>query len=59
MEKFTCKVVIIFSLLSFAGTAPAWHDKTHLAVAKMAKYPMWYNAAGPDIAKIKAGDVEG
>jgi hypothetical protein len=58
VKKFTCKVFIIVSLLSFAGTALGWHDKTHLAIAKVAKYPMWYNAAGPDIAKIKAGDVE-
>ncbi len=57
MKKLVC-TTIIFSLLALAGTALGWHDKTHLAVAKVAKYPMWYNAAGPDIAKIKAGDVE-
>ena len=58
MKKFACTAIIL-SLLSLAGTALGWHDKTHLTVAKVAKYPMWYNAAGPDIAKIKAGDVEG
>ena len=58
MKKFACTAIIIFSLISLAGTALAWHDKTHLAVAKVAKYRMWYNAAGPDIAKIKAGDIE-
>ena len=36
----------------------AWHDETHLAIAKAAGYAKWYNAAGPDITKIKAGDVE-
>jgi hypothetical protein len=36
----------------------AWHDETHLAIAKAAGYPKWYNAAGPDIAKIKAGPLE-
>jgi hypothetical protein len=58
MKKFTCKVIIILSLFSLAGTALGWHDKTHLAVAKAAKYQMWYNAAAPDIAKIKAGNIE-
>ncbi len=58
MKKFACTAIIL-SLLSLAGTAQGWHDKTHLAIAKVAKYEMWYNAAGPDIAKIKAGDVEG
>jgi hypothetical protein len=36
----------------------AWHDHTHLAVAKAARYKNWYNAAGADIAKLKAGDIE-
>ncbi|PKN76626.1 MAG: hypothetical protein CVU52_03915 [Deltaproteobacteria bacterium HGW-Deltaproteobacteria-10] len=58
MKNFACTIIIFF-LLALSGTALGWHDKTHLAVAKAAKYPMWYNAAGPDIAKIKAGDVEG
>lgn len=57
MKKFACTAIIL-SLLSMTGTALGWHDKTHLAIAKVAKYQMWYNAAGPDIAKIKAGDVE-
>ncbi|MBI5015992.1 MAG: hypothetical protein HZB55_10965 [Deltaproteobacteria bacterium] len=49
-------------LLCFATTlanpALAWHDETHLAVAKAAGYAKWYNAVGPDIAKIKAGAIE-
>jgi hypothetical protein len=36
----------------------AWHDETHLAIAKAAGYQKWYNAAGADITKIKAGEVE-
>ena len=58
MKIIACKAIIIISLLLLAGTTLGWHDKTHLAVAKVAKYRMWYNAAGPDIAKIKAGDIE-
>ena len=58
MKKFAFKVIIVLSLLALAGTAMGWHDKTHIAVAKVAKYKMWYNAAAPDIAKIKAGNIE-
>lgn len=41
-----------------AGGAWAWHDQTHLAVAKAAGYEHWYNAAGADMTKIKAGKAE-
>lgn len=37
----------------------AWFDETHLAVAKVAGYQKWFNAAGADIAKIKIGHKEG
>ncbi len=37
----------------------SWHDQTHLAIAKVAGYKYWFNAAGADITKIKAGDIEG
>ena len=51
--------IIIFLLaLSCASTVFGWHDETHLAVAKAAGYYKWYNAAGADIAKIKAGSLE-
>lgn len=46
-------------MLMHAHAAYGWHDETHLAVAKAAGYHKWYNAAGPDMAKIKAGPVEG
>ncbi len=36
----------------------AWHDETHIAVAKAAGYVKWYNVAGADMAKIKAGAIE-
>ena len=41
-----------------ADQAQAWHDKTHLSIAKAAGYEYWFNGAGADIAKIKAGNVE-
>ncbi len=58
MKKSTCPAIVVLILLIQATVALGWHDKTHLATAKVAKYRMWYNAAGPDIAKIKAGDSE-
>ena len=51
-------VLAVFLLFPFATLSYAWHDETHLAIAKAAGYYKWYNAAGPDIAKIKAGDKE-
>ncbi len=52
-------IVLSVSLfLSLPGLSQAWYDNTHLAIAKAAGYPQWYNAVGPDIAKIKAGNKE-
>jgi hypothetical protein len=48
----------IILLLSSLNPALAWHDETHMAIAKAAGYSKWYNAAGADIAKIKAGNKE-
>ncbi|RNC68386.1 MAG: hypothetical protein ED859_10700 [Desulfuromonadales bacterium] len=54
-----CTAAILVSCLALTtGSALAWHDETHLAVAKAAGYQKWYNAAGADIAKEKAGSVE-
>ena len=36
----------------------AWHDETHIAIAKVAGYHKWFNATGADMAKLKAGDIE-
>ena len=56
------KGMVIFSciiLLVAHSSAFGWYDKTHLAVAQAVGYERWYNAAGADIAKLKAGNVEG
>ncbi len=50
--------VILYVMLLFVSQAQAWHDHTHLAICKTAGFDMWYHCAGPDIAKIKAGDIE-
>jgi hypothetical protein len=51
--------ILLWAVLSlWSPPAFAWHDETHLAVARAAGYAKWYNAAGPDVAKEKAGDRE-
>jgi len=51
--------ILIFLMVGLcSGISQAWFDQTHLAIAEAAGYARWYNAAGADIAKIKAGAVE-
>lgn len=50
--------MVLYLLLLFASQAFAWHDQTHLAICKAAGFDNWYSCAGPDIAKLKAGDIE-
>jgi len=56
MGAFVLTSVIALFLYS---SAYGWYDKTHVAVAQAVGYKRWYNAAGADIAKLKAGSVEG
>jgi hypothetical protein len=48
----------LFVLIGPSSTGYAWYDKTHIAVAKPAGYRNWYNSAGADKTKVKAGDIE-
>ena len=50
--------IVAFLLIAFAGPSSAWYDETHIAVAKVAEYWKWYNAAGADMVKIKARKIE-
>jgi hypothetical protein len=58
MKYAALKIMIVLCILSLASQATAWHDRTHLAICKAAGFDMWYHCAGPDIAKIKAGNIE-
>lgn len=58
MKQTGLKITIALFALLFAVQAPAWHDHTHLAICKAIGFDMWYHCAGPDIAKMKAGNVE-
>lgn len=44
--------------MSFFGSAQAWFDKTHIAVGRAAGFDRADYLAAPDIAKVKAFDVE-
>ena len=50
--------LLILSILIFSTESWAWDDETHISIAKAAGYKQWFNAAGADIIKIKAGDSE-
>lgn len=47
-----------FVLLTAFPPVFAWHDETHMAIAKAAGYKNWYNCASADLAKEKAGNIE-
>ncbi len=49
---------LILAALACPSPGRAWHDETHLAIARAAGYEKWYNAAGADMAKLKAGGTE-
>ena len=50
-------VVLLFSALQ-TGPAWAWHDETHVSIAKAAGYRKWFNATGADMIKVKARRIE-
>lgn len=57
MKKLAIIIACLFSLCT-ATHAFAWHDKTHISIAQAAGYASWFNVAGPDITKTKAGNKE-
>ena len=54
----TISFLAVFFIASFTGNSYAWHDETHIAIAKVTGYKKWYNATGADMAKLKAGNIE-
>ncbi len=49
--------MLLFSVVHFSP-AQAWHDETHVAIAKAAGYRKWFNATGADMIKVKARRFE-
>lgn len=58
MRRLICSALMMAVVLSGPVGALAWHDQTHLAIAKAAGYHKWFNAAGADMIKVKAGWIE-
>ena len=61
MQRFKVNPIVLICFVFIALTpnfSAAWHDETHIAIAKAAGYDKWFNAAGADMAKIKAGERE-
>jgi hypothetical protein len=52
-------ILLVALTILFPFSSSAWYDETHLAIANVAGYEKWFNAAGPDLAKLKLGDKEG
>ena len=50
---------LVLALFLVAVPAAAWHESTHLAIAKAAGDPGWHHAAAADFARLKAREVEG
>ncbi len=50
--------IIILAITLNIHHLQAWHDQTHMAIAKAAGMKKAYMAVGADMAKIKAGDKE-
>jgi hypothetical protein len=55
---YSITVLAITIFFSFPSHSSAWHDETHIAIAKRAGYYKWFNACGADMVKLKAGDIE-
>jgi hypothetical protein len=61
MKRTSYKIVYVVTLLGIlciTDSAFGWHDRTHMAISKAAGYENWYNSAGPDVTKTKAGTIE-
>lgn len=58
LKCLTAFSIVAFVLATLPGVSAGWYDETHLAVAKAAGYYKWYNSAGADMAKLKAGNIE-
>jgi hypothetical protein len=61
MKKAKYPIITLLTILiviGVSGNSYSWHDETHVAIAKAAGYKKWFNAAGADMLKVKAGFKE-
>lgn len=59
-EFYMYKNIIFLTILLFSLSSQcfSWHDQTHMAVATAAGFKNSYMLVGPDIARLKAGNIE-
>lgn len=58
MKKWILSIVVLLLFAANTNQACAWHDETHVAIAKAAGYRKWFNATGADMIKVKAHRIE-
>jgi len=56
IKIITISLLIVLLFPWYRTSSQAWHDETHIAIAKAAGYHKWFNATGADMAKLKAGE---
>lgn len=59
MRRFLLLASTVFFILFISFPANSWFDETHVAIAKVAGYSKWFNAAGADMTKEKMFNREG
>lgn len=51
-------IILLILIMSIYQDLNCWHDQTHMAVAKAVGFKKAYLLVGPDIARLKAGNIE-
>jgi hypothetical protein len=60
MKRLLLFIILLpLPYLLFPDLSTAWFDETHVAMAKASGYAKWFNAAGPDMIRVKIGNREG
>ncbi len=58
MKRWILATVVLILSAVLSNPVWAWHDETHVSIAKVAGYRKWFNATGADMIKMKAHRVE-
>jgi len=58
MKRWILITAMLFLCVVHSSPVWAWHDETHVSIAKTAGYRKWFNATGADMIKVKARWIE-
>ncbi len=58
MKRLMTIAIMMFLVAAQSPEAWAWHDETHVAIARVAGYRKWFNVTGADMIKVKAHGIE-